>query len=56
MPARMLRAHAATAAYLLGTRAGNIVEALGLVAFAMLIVAVIAHLLWRHMKTVPNNS
>jgi len=44
------------AAYLLGTRAGNIVEALGLVALAMLIVAVLAHLLWRHMKTAPTTG
>jgi membrane protein DedA with SNARE-associated domain len=44
------------AAYLLGARAGNIVEALGLVALAMLIVAVLAHLLWRHMKAAPTTG
>jgi undecaprenyl-diphosphatase len=44
------------AAYFLGTRAGNLAEALGLVALAMLIVALVAHLVWRRVMAAPSTG
>ncbi len=42
-----------TAAYLLGGKAGSTFGALGLVALALLAVAVVAHLVWRRVRPSP---